>query len=109
MKHIELTPRLRMVADMIPTGAVLADVGTDHAYLPAALMMEGKLNGAIAADLREVGAKTVALLPFHRLAVGKYEAMGIPYPYRDTPPLSAETLRRTAEILSKDFTVYTEK
>ena len=64
---------------------------------------------AIAADLREVGAKTVALLPFHRLAVGKYEAMGIPYPYRDTPPLSAETLRRAAELLSKDFTVYTEK
>ena len=64
---------------------------------------------AIAADLREVGTKTVALLPFHRLAVGKYEAMGIPYPYRDTPPLSAETLRRAVELLSKDFTVYTEK
>jgi hypothetical protein len=56
-----------------------------------------------------VGGKTVALLPFHRLAVGKYEAMGIPYPYRDTPPLSADTLRRAAELLSKDFTVYTEK
>ena len=53
MKHIELTPRLRMVADMIPAGAVLADVGTDHAYLPAALMLEGKISGAIAADLRE--------------------------------------------------------
>lgn len=64
---------------------------------------------AIAADLREVGAKTVALLPFHRLAVGKYDAMGIPYPYRDTPPLPADTLRRAAEILAKDFTVYTEK
>ena len=64
---------------------------------------------AIAADLREVGTKTVALLPFHRLAVGKYEAMGIPYPYRDTPPLSADILHRAAELLSKDFTVYTEK
>lgn len=53
MKHIELTPRLRMVADMIPAGAILADVGTDHAYLPAALMLEGKINGAIAADLRQ--------------------------------------------------------
>ena len=53
MKHIELTPRLRMVADMIPVGAVLADVGTDHAYLPAALMLEGKIPFAIAADLRE--------------------------------------------------------
>lgn len=53
MKHIELTPRLRMVADMIPVGARLADVGTDHAYLPAALMLEGKLNAAVAADLRQ--------------------------------------------------------
>ena len=53
MKHIELTPRLRMVADMIPVGAVLADVGTDHAYLPAALMLEGKIGSAIAADLRQ--------------------------------------------------------
>lgn len=64
---------------------------------------------AIAADLREAGAKTVALLPFHRLAVGKYEAMGLQYPYRDTPPLPADTLRRAAEILSQDFTVYAEK
>lgn len=52
-KRIELTPRLRMVADMIPFGARLADVGTDHAYLPAALMLEGKIAGAIAADLRQ--------------------------------------------------------
>lgn len=52
-KHIELTPRLRMVADLIPAGSRLADVGTDHAYLPAALILEGKLPSAIAADLRE--------------------------------------------------------
>ena len=76
--------------------------------IPAINTTEEALT-AIAADLREVGAKTVALLPFHRLAVGKYEAMGMQYPYRDTPPLSAETLRRATELLSKDFTVYTEK
>ena len=76
--------------------------------IPAINTTEEALT-AIAADLREVGVKTVALLPFHRLAVGKYEAMGLQYPYRDTPPLSAETLRRAAELLSKDFTVYTEK
>jgi pyruvate formate lyase activating enzyme len=64
---------------------------------------------AIAADLRETGAKTVALLPFHRLAVGKYEAMGLDYPYRDTPPLPAEDLSRAAAYLSYFFTVYTEK
>lgn len=64
---------------------------------------------AIASDLREAEAKTVALLPFHRLAAGKYEAMGLTYPYRDTPPLPADTLRRVAEALSSDFTVYIEK
>ena len=52
-KRIELTPRLRMVADLIPAGARLADIGTDHAYLPAALIQEGKIPGAIAADLRQ--------------------------------------------------------
>ena len=52
-KRIELTPRLRMVADLIPQGARLADIGTDHAYLPAALIQEGRVPGAIAADLRQ--------------------------------------------------------
>ena len=64
---------------------------------------------AIITDLREAGAKTVALLPFHRLAVGKYEAMGLEYPYRDTPPLPAEEAKAIADRLSPYFTVYIEK
>ena len=52
MKRLELSPRLRMVASLIPAGARLADVGTDHAYLPAALILEGKIPWAVAADLR---------------------------------------------------------
>ena len=52
-KKLDLTPRLRMVADLLPDAVRLADVGTDHAYLPAALMLEGKIPFAIAADLRE--------------------------------------------------------
>lgn len=50
--HIELSPRLAMVAGLVPEGARLADVGTDHAYLPAALLQQGKIPSAIAADLR---------------------------------------------------------
>ena len=42
-----------MVADLVPQGARLADVGTDHAYLPTALIQEGKIPFAIAADLRQ--------------------------------------------------------
>ena len=53
MRRPELTPRLRMVGEMVPAGARLADVGPDHAYLPAALILEGKIPWAIAADLRQ--------------------------------------------------------
>ena len=53
MRGPELSPRLRMVGELVPEGARLADVGTDHAYLPAALILEGKIPWAIAADLRQ--------------------------------------------------------
>jgi tRNA (adenine22-N1)-methyltransferase len=51
-KRLELTPRLGAVADLVPRGARLADIGTDHAYLPVALLLEGRISSAIAADLR---------------------------------------------------------
>ena len=52
MRGPELSPRLSMVGELVPVGARLADVGTDHAYLPAALILEGKIPWAVAADLR---------------------------------------------------------
>ena len=51
-KKLELTPRLRLLADWVPPGARLADVGTDHAYLPVWLVQNGVCPAAIAADLR---------------------------------------------------------
>lgn len=53
MRTFELSPRLRSVADMVPEGAKLADIGTDHAYLPTWLILHGVIDQAIAADLRE--------------------------------------------------------
>lgn len=50
---MELTPRLRTLADLVPQDARLADVGTDHAYLPVWLLLQGRISRAIAADLRE--------------------------------------------------------
>ena len=52
MRPIRLTPRLRAVADLVPSGARLVDVGTDHAYLPACLLQEGKISRAVVSDLR---------------------------------------------------------
>lgn len=52
MEQLSLSPRLRTVADLVPQGARLADVGTDHAHLPAALLLEGRISSAICSDLR---------------------------------------------------------
>ena len=52
MKRIELTPRLQAVASFVPKGARLADIGTDHAYLPVSLILDEQSPGAVAADLR---------------------------------------------------------
>lgn len=50
---MELTPRLRAIAEQVPRGAKFADIGTDHAYLPVRLMLDGVVEAAVAADLRE--------------------------------------------------------
>lgn len=51
--ELTLTPRLRAIADQVPEGCRFADIGTDHAYLPVWLLLQGRIEGAIAADLRE--------------------------------------------------------
>ncbi len=48
-----LDTRLRAAADMVPSGARLADIGSDHAYLPIALCLEGKIEYALASDINE--------------------------------------------------------
>ena len=50
---MELSSRLQSIADQVPQGAVFADIGTDHAYLPVWLFLNGRIDRAIAADLRE--------------------------------------------------------
>ena len=51
--ELTLTPRLKAIADRVPEGCRFADIGTDHAYLPVWLLLQGKISCAIAADLRE--------------------------------------------------------
>lgn len=49
--------RLERVAAQVPKGARLADIGSDHAYLPVALMRRGVIEAAVAGE--------VASTPFH--------------------------------------------
>ena len=46
-----LSPRLRAIGDMVERGSRLADVGTDHGYLPIRLLEEGRIPSAIAMDV----------------------------------------------------------
>lgn len=52
-ENLTLTPRLQAIADRVPQGARLADIGTDHGHLPLWLLTQNRLTCAIASDLRE--------------------------------------------------------
>ncbi|MBE6549881.1 MAG: SAM-dependent methyltransferase [Ruminococcaceae bacterium] len=52
-KALKLSKRLRAAADLVRQDAYIADVGTDHAYLPIALCLEGRVKGAVASDINE--------------------------------------------------------
>ena len=45
--------RLQAVANFVPPHSLIADIGTDHGYLPIALIKSGKITRAIAGDVHE--------------------------------------------------------
>ena len=46
-----ISKRLELVASFVPQGAVLLDVGSDHAYLPIELVERGQIERAIAGEV----------------------------------------------------------
>ncbi|TSD76128.1 tRNA (adenine-N(1))-methyltransferase [Pseudomonas sp. KBS0710] len=57
MNEHTLSMRLERVAANVPVGARLADIGSDHGYLPVALMRRGVITAAVAGE--------VATTPFY--------------------------------------------
>ncbi len=49
--NIKLSPRLALCAEFVPEGASLADIGTDHGYLPIFLLKVKKIESALACDI----------------------------------------------------------
>lgn len=52
----KLSQRLKAVAKMVPENARIADIGSDHAYLPVNLMLNQKITYAVAGEVA-VGPK----------------------------------------------------
>ena len=50
---MELSKRLQAVADLVGNNLVVADVGTDHGYIPIYLIESGKCEKAFAMDVNE--------------------------------------------------------
>ena len=51
--EIKLSKRLERIASFVPAGSRVADVGTDHGYVPVWLTESGRCPSAIAMDVRK--------------------------------------------------------
>ena len=54
MSEIVLDNRMSCIAECVPEGAVVADIGTDHGKLPVYLAQIGKIKRAVAADINSM-------------------------------------------------------
>lgn len=54
---MELSPRLSKISSLIPKAMAVADVGTDHGYVLLSLLMEKRIEHAIAMDVNPMPLK----------------------------------------------------
>ena len=59
---IHLSPRLEAVAECVPAGASVIDVGTDHAMIPVWLVQTGRCSRVLATDIRSGPLENAASL-----------------------------------------------
>lgn len=50
---MKLSKRLQACADLVTPGCCLADIGCDHGYVPVWLVLNGKIEKAVASDINE--------------------------------------------------------
>lgn len=62
---MKLTPRLLAIAQLVPQGATVADIGTDHGYIPVYLIKNGIAKKVIATDVNKgplrIAQKNIAM------------------------------------------------
>ncbi len=55
--NLNIGPRLELIASLVPQDSRLADIGSDHGYLPAWLLLNKRISFAIAGELNEDPAR----------------------------------------------------
>ncbi len=50
---LKLTDRMQVIADLVGNGEVVADIGTDHGYIPLWLLINGRCSDVILADVNQ--------------------------------------------------------
>lgn len=68
---LNLKGRLKLISDKVPKCSVVADIGTDHAYLPVYLIQNGICQKAIASDVKsgpvKIANKNISLYKLNDL------------------------------------------
>lgn len=76
MKIINLSKRLLTCANMVDRGSKIADIGTDHAYIPIHLALNGRISHAVACDI-SAGPLKAAQKNIERFSVQKFVSVRI--------------------------------
>ncbi len=60
-KPLNLSNRLSAIASFVPEGGEIADIGTDHGYIPVWLIQNGRTDHVTATDIKEGPLNAAAL------------------------------------------------
>ncbi|MFF4161237.1 pyruvate formate-lyase-activating protein [Streptomyces sp. NPDC001678] len=90
----ELAPTLRFARRLDALGV---PVWVRYVLVPGWTDGEDDVAGPAAFVAGLACVERVDVLPFHKLGTVKYEALGIPFPLRDTPAPDARTVERVKE------------
>ena len=88
---IRLSKRLRRLADMVEQGAVLADIGTDHGYVPICLLKEGRIPRAFAMDIKK-GPLLLAKEHINAYGLGDYITLRLSDGMKNLAPGEADSI-----------------
>lgn len=107
--HSVIGGDLRLVVDNL--GRLIADGKNVRVRIPLIpdFNTDADSVSRMCGILTELGITEADLLPFHRMGVGKYDAMELSYQYKDTPALSGQMLRDIEEKFSQYIRIHTEK